>query len=475
MTPTRIGRRSALALVCGALCLMQAPAAARRKQADPLPPPTSGLVDNVNGLAVGSDGHLARFTGLLIDAQGRVERHLAAGDSRPVRLAWRLDGQGRTLIPSFVHAHARVIDSGIAQMTLDLSASRSLAEAQAAISAWMRDNPGRRWILGRGWDAARWARESGTPARLPSARDLDVATGDTPAWLRSADGRLGWANSAALRLSGLKAGPAEGAFGGSERDRIERTVPVPAAKDRDIALDKAQRRLVSQGISAVADMGTTIEDWQAYRRAGDRGALRLRIVGYAAGIDQMTVIAGPEPSPWLYGDRLRLIGVLLPVPAPDDKAAMDGTRVRNQASRAAMDGFQIAFAVDNAPAENEADAAIAELSETYKGDRRWRIEMGTHTTGLPSALSAEESPFALLARIAAADGGGITRALGALTSKSAHAMFAEAQVGALEPGQWADFLIVDRDISTAGADQIAGTQILEHWIGGRRAWSTEGK
>jgi hypothetical protein len=43
-------------------------------------------------------------------------------------------------------------------------------------------------------------------------------------------------------------------------------------------------------------MGTSIEDWQAYRRAGDRNELYIRIMAYAAGVDQMALIAGPGPT-----------------------------------------------------------------------------------------------------------------------------------------------------------------------------------
>jgi hypothetical protein len=45
-------------------------------------------------------------------------------------------------------------------------------------------------------------------------------------------------------------------------------------------------------VTAVADMGTSIEDWQAYRRAGDKNQLYVRIMAYAMGIDQMALIAG---------------------------------------------------------------------------------------------------------------------------------------------------------------------------------------
>ena len=447
MTDVSRARRAVLASACAALlCCAVTPAVARRKPPEPLPPAPSGLIDNVNGIAVGKGGALERFTGLLIDRDGRVERRLTRGEDRPQRLAWRLDGSGRTLIPSFVEGHARVIDSGIAAMTLDLSGTRSLTEAQQNIAAWLRDNAGRRWILGRGWDASAWV-------GLPTARDLDAVTGDVPAWLISADGRTGWANSTTLRLAGVKVG---GIFAGSDRARIERVIPLPSPKDRDVALDKAQRAFISRGISTVADMGTTIDDWQAFRRAGDRGALRLRIAGYADGVAQMVTIAGSAPSPWLYDGKLRLGGVRIEIPA----AGADSTRLRNHASRAAMDGFQIAFAPDSPEARREAEAAIAELKETYTGDRRWRIETDDE----------DDLPFGRLARITAARGGDIAPALAALTDEPARAMFAEEQIGALRPGQWADFLILDRDIGAPASD-IAATKLLEHWIAGRRVWT----
>ena len=58
-------------------------------------------------------------------------------------------------------------------------------------------------------------------------------------------------------------------------------------------------------------MGTTIDEWQSFRRAGDEGWLTMRIFSYAGGVDNMVAIAGPKPTPWLYGDRLRMGGVKL--------------------------------------------------------------------------------------------------------------------------------------------------------------------
>ena len=173
---------------------------------------------------------------------------------------------------------------------------------------------------------------------------------------------------------------------------VEKAVPAPTPSDRDLALIEAQRILLSKGITSAADMGTSIEDWQTFRRAGDNGSLNLRIVSYAAGTDQMELIGGPGPSPWLYDDKLRLNGVKLYLdgalgsrgawlkqPYTDDPgnrglSLMGGTRLRNLMSRAALDNFQVAVHAIGDAANSEVLQAIDELAETYKGDRRWRIE-----------------------------------------------------------------------------------------------------
>lgn len=562
------GRRGAMiGLSVGLLLATPAPALARKAKPDTAPPATSGLIDNVNGLAVASDGRLLHFTGLLIDKDGRVEKRLMEGEKRPDRLLYRLDAKGQTLIPSFVDAHAELIATGIARMTLDLSDTRSLAQAQAKIAAWAGGNSGRKWILGRGWDPARWG-----DAPLPTVADLDAIVPGIPVWLISANGEMGWANSLAMKQAGIgpaskapaggrilmAAGKPSGVFTGTAMELVSRIVPPPAPKDRDIALDKAQPLFLAAGIGTVSDMGTSIHDWQSYRRAGDRGALRLRIVGYADGIENMATIAGPGPSPWLYEDRLRLAGVHFPLDgslstrtawlkapyadAPGEKgmARIDSTRLRNQMSRAAMDGFQIALSAHGDAAVNEAIYAIEELAATYEGERRWRITgvdlrdvadeaalaaHGTLVTVRPASLADDGALFArrlgdtrtLLPLASLATGGNrlsfgswaagsvpspfvaiaaamsrtdaqgqpfgglppasehlrFEQAFAAATRSAAFAVQGEKRVGSLEPGQWADFLLIDRDISLASPADIARTKLLQHWLGGKRVWSAE--
>src|SRR5690606_25599306 len=131
----------------------------------------------------------------------------------------------------------------------------------------------------------------------PTAAELDAAVADRPVWLLRADGGAGWANSAALALAEIGAETADPAGGRIERappgrapggvligtamDLVEDRIPPPRASDRDLALHRAQERLLARGVTAVADMGTTIQDWMTLRRAGDEGRLRIRVVAYA--------------------------------------------------------------------------------------------------------------------------------------------------------------------------------------------------
>ena len=63
------------------------------------------------------------------------------------------------------------------------------------------------------------------------------------------------------------------------------------------------------------------------------------------------------------------------------------------------------------------------------------------------------------------------QALSGFTRDAAYAGFAEQKFGALEPGKWADFIIVDRDVSAADPQALARTQVLETWVAGKKVWS----
>jgi predicted amidohydrolase YtcJ len=114
-------------------------------------------------------------------------------------------------MPGLIDAHGHVMGLGFGALQLDLSDTRSLAEAQARIAAYAAANPTPRWIVGRGWNQERWGL-----GRFPTAADLDSVAPGRPIWLERVDGHAGWANSLAMKEAGITAEPP----------------PLPAARSR---------------------------------------------------------------------------------------------------------------------------------------------------------------------------------------------------------------------------------------------------
>jgi predicted amidohydrolase YtcJ len=358
------------------------------------------LVDNVNGYTIGADGRLVRFGAMLVGDDGKVERLYQRGE-KVQRTKFRFDGKGRTLLPGLIDAHGHVMGLGLNALQLDLSDTKSLQEAQARIAAYAAANPTPRWIVGRGWNQETWGL-----GRFPTAAELDSAVRDRPVWLTRVDGHAGWANSLAMKEAGITGatrspaggqietarGQPTGIFVDAASELIDKVVPPALPRTRDQALDRAQEIMLSNGLTAAADMGTSPDDWLVMRRAGDEGRLKVRIIAYGSGLESALAIAGTRPTPWLYGDRLRLVGVKLyadgalgsrgawlkrpykDMPGQRGLSFVTETELLNLMSRAAMDRFQVAVHAIGDAANAQLLGAIEELANTYKGDRRWRIE-----------------------------------------------------------------------------------------------------
>ncbi len=365
------------------------------------PAQADSLIENVNGMTLNEDGKVLRFAAMVIDDDGRVKELLDQKDKRPKDVDFRFDGKGKTLIPGFVDAHGHVMGLGFAALTLDLSGTKSLAEAQEALREHAAKNPNRRWIIGGGWNQESWGL-----GRFPTAAELDAIIPDRPVYLERVDGHAAWVNSAGMKAAGVTSstkaplggaiekagGKPSGIFVDKAQNLFAKVIPQPRPVENDLALMKAQEILLSQGVTTIADMGTTMEHWQSFRRAGDKGQLKVRIISYAGEIDNMIAIGGPGPSPWLYEDRLKLAGVKLYIdgalgsrgallkqpyadkPGESGLTLLTSAQLKNKMSRASMDGFQTAVHAIGDKANDEILSAIEELQYTFKGDRRWRIE-----------------------------------------------------------------------------------------------------
>jgi predicted amidohydrolase YtcJ len=524
------------------------------------------LVSNVNGIQVGADGQLQHFGSLLIGDDGRVKQVLANRTPRMRKFDAMINGEGRTLLPGLIDAHGHFIQYGLQAIELDLTGSGSLGEIQQRLARYAVQNPGAGWIVGRGWNQELWSDKS-----FPTAADIDRIVSDRPVWLVRVDEHAGVGNSAALRAAGITEAVTEPAGGRIERDStgrptglfvdnaralVETRMPPPDPAKLDRAFDAAQARLLSFGVTATGDMATETDDWAAFRRAGESGRLKVRITSYGYGIEAVRAAAGDHPTPWLYGDHLRMRGLKLfadgalgsrgawlkrpyaDMPGTRGTQRTSETEMLAAADQAAAGGFQVAIHAIGDAANAEVIGIYEKLGAKYGRDRRWRIEhfqiadpadiprlapagiiasmQPTHQTS--DRLMAEKrlgpnrlagayawqtvlksgarlafgsdfpvespNPFpGLAAAISRQDmedqppGGWIPserltfpQALDAFTRGAAYAGFAEDRIGSLEPGKWADFILVDRDPTRVDPQALARTQVLQTWVAGKKAW-----
>jgi predicted amidohydrolase YtcJ len=63
------------------------------------------------------------------------------------------------------------------------------------------------------------------------------------------------------------------------------------------------------------------------------------------------------------------------------------------------------------------------------------------------------------------------RAIHGFSRAAAYAGFAEDRLGGLDPGKWADFILVDRDPTKVDAQVLGETKVLETWVAGRKVWA----
>jgi predicted amidohydrolase YtcJ len=253
------------------------------------------------------------FSGGRITGVG-PERAVLAGAGADARL---LDAGGRTVLPGFIDCHTHFLSLGVWSNRLDLSGTHGLSDVFEAVKnrafggAKRRGGKGKQtshWILGRGWDEAKWP-----GGRYLTRQDLDSVSPERPVMLIRVCGHLATLNTRALEALGGKIG----------REGVTRSTGII----RERALELARYHLrpsldemlagLARSLGLARRLGvTSVHDiidqnkLAAYERASREGLLTVRATLHFEERDfEWLLKAGVHP--WQGGPMVRIGGMKL--------------------------------------------------------------------------------------------------------------------------------------------------------------------
>jgi predicted amidohydrolase YtcJ len=237
-----------------------------------------------------------------------------------------IDDPELVLYPAFADTHNHQL---LAARDLDyvaLEQARSIDELVQALRDAAARTPAGEWIISsRGWHETH-LREG----RLPTARELDAASGEHPVFVQRG-GHVAVVNSAALRLAGITATSADPPSGTVVRrpdgapagvlieagavDPVRRLLPQQTQAQQAGLLARQCRLYNRRGIGVVRDPGLVPNEVAVYQAVADRGELttRTRLMFWA--MPQATVAGAidyidslPEPGS-VHTDGLGIWGL----------------------------------------------------------------------------------------------------------------------------------------------------------------------
>ncbi len=250
------------------------------------------ILHDINGYTFQQDD-LVEFEAMAIQ-NGKV---VAIGTMAEMAMdfpdANHISGNGYTVLPGLIDAHAHVMGLGFQELNIDVSGIESLEGTLQKVSEFAADNPDIEWLTGRGWNQVLWESNE-----FPDANDLDSVSDGRPIWLTRVDGHAGWANRAAMDLADISSetedpqggriirngdGEATGIFIDTAMDYIREIIPERTSLERETALELATEKMVSNGITSVHDARIDEVDWELYTRFADQGRLKARIYAMIGG------------------------------------------------------------------------------------------------------------------------------------------------------------------------------------------------
>jgi predicted amidohydrolase YtcJ len=201
--------------------------------------------------------------------------------------------EGKLVIPGFNDAHIHFLSGSLGLNQVDLTGTGSASDITERVNQFIKENPTRSWITGRGWQYASF--ESG----LPDHNSLAGITNDVPVFIRAYDGHSAWANKKALQLAGIdrhtkfegfgeivkdKHGEPTGALRESSMGLVGKFVPEPTREEKLNALRLGIKLASSLGITSMQNASGSEEELKLYLELLKNNELNIRFASaFSAG------------------------------------------------------------------------------------------------------------------------------------------------------------------------------------------------
>jgi predicted amidohydrolase YtcJ len=195
------------------------------------------------------------------------------------------------IMPGLHDNHVHLIISGMIDKYIDLTDSKSEADAAKTVAEFAKTIPDEEWILGAGWCRMSWNEK-----KMPTKSSLDALIPDRPVFLLDSEMHGAWVNSKALSLCNITSLTVDPEFGtiskgldGEPDGYLYETALCLVGKqafnfDKNIVKDLIRRymnKAIRWGITSVSDMTPYMDialDYEdIYREMGKNQELIIRV------------------------------------------------------------------------------------------------------------------------------------------------------------------------------------------------------
>ena len=208
--------------------------------------------------------------------------HLANAATR------RTDMHGQTLLPGLHDAHVHALFAGMEQFACGFEPGANPERIAQRVAACASEAEPGAWITGGNWVAAVF--EDGQQNK----EFLDAVAPNNPVVLVDESHHSSWANSMALKLSGVDRNTPNPPNGVIDRDAngeptgllreaaeqlLAASMPPASVAERERALRLSSTQMLSYGITSFNDAGITNENIGIFADLAERGELKQRVTG----------------------------------------------------------------------------------------------------------------------------------------------------------------------------------------------------